>query len=257
MSDQPATVAELLDDAIAEGEALETPTAPEGIEATPKALLYARDFGVEISDVTGTGAEGKVTVPDVQRYKKELDALAEAEATEPEVAPEEPKEEKPKKKPRKARKPLTGEQFNLLPSLRTGLGEVWHIVRSIHEVGSMGWDSPIVSAEDANTEIGKKLNEEGWVLVHIQSMGVDMDGIHMLWVLGKPLEGYEDKFWPYREIQHITRPVGSYGDDGRGLVGVKANELVNGYLNDGWDLAMVEALGMGTGVVNMIWVLVR
>jgi len=257
MSGQPATLGDVLDEAISEGEELE---APKGIEATPKALLYARDFGVEISDVTGTGTEGKVTVPDVQKYKKEMDALAEAEATEkgrePDVAPEEPKEEKPKKKPRKARKPLTGEKVNLLPSLRVGLGEVYHIVRSLHEIGSMGWESPIVSADDANINIGKKLNE-GWVLIQIQSLGVDMDGIHMLWVLGKPDKGYEDKFWPYREILHITRPMGSAGDDGRGLVGVRANELVTGFLGDGWDLAMVEALGMGTGVVNMIWVLVR
>ena len=51
MSDQPATVGELLKDAIAEGEELEALTAPEGVEATPKALLYARDFGVDISKV--------------------------------------------------------------------------------------------------------------------------------------------------------------------------------------------------------------
>ncbi|MCK5548037.1 MAG: E3 binding domain-containing protein [Thermoplasmata archaeon] len=263
MSDQPATVGELLKDAIAEGEELEALTAPEGVEATPKALLYARDFGVDISTVTGTGTEGKVTVPDVQKVKKEMDALAEAEATtvaadEPADEPKEekPKKEKPKRKSQKAKRALVGERVNLLPSLRAGLDEIYHIVRSIHEVGSMGWDGPIVSAIDADNEIGKMLSD-GWYLVQLQTLGVDMDGIHMLWVLGKPSEGYEDSFYPYREIHHITRPVGSSGDDGRGLVGVRANELITGYLRDGWDIAMAKGLGMGTGVVNMMWILVR
>lgn len=257
MSEQPATLADELDQVIAEGDA--EMVAPEGVVATPKALLYARDHDVVISDVTGTGAEGKITVPDVQRFKKQVDAQAEADAKaevlEPEVAvPEEPEKEKPKKKPRKSAKAVS-EKVALIPSLRTGLKEVYHIVRSIHEFG-MGWEQQTVSGKDADENIGARL-EEGWVIVHIQALGVDMDGIRMLWVMGLPDEGYEEKFWPYREIQHVVRPLGNAGDDGRGITGLAANEYISGYLRDGWDLAMVEALGMGTGVINMMWVLVR
>ena len=255
MSDQPATLADELDAVIAEADA--ELQAPEGVSATEKALLYASDFGVDIAEVPGTGQDGKITVPDVQKFKKEMDAKAEAEAAEPEVVVEEaPPEEKPKpkKRPPKSAKAMS-DKTALLPSLRTGLKEVYHIVRSIHEYG-MGWESQTVTGVDADENIGKML-EDGWVIVHIQSLGIDMDGIRMLWVLGLPDEGYEEKFWPYREIQHLTRPIGSAGDDNRGLTGFQINEFVSGYLRDGWDLAMVEALGMGTGVINMMWVLVR
>jgi hypothetical protein len=259
MSDKPATLADEYDAAIAEGDALLE--APEGVEATEKALMYASDFGVDISKVPGTGAEGKVTVPDVQKFKKEMDAKAEAEEAETESDEEgEPlplpakEKPKPKKRPQKSAKAMS-DKTALMPTLRTGLKEVYHVVRSIHEFG-MGWENQTVSGRDADENIGKMLGE-GWVIVHIQALGVDMDGIRMLWVLGSPDEGYEEKFWPYREIQHLTRPIGNTGDDGRGLTGYAANEFISGYLRDGWDLAMVEALGMGTGVINMMWVLVR
>lgn len=255
MSDKPATLNDTLEEVIKEGEA--ELMAPEGIEATPKALLFARDFDVDITLVPGTGQDGKITVPDVQKFKKEMDAKAEAEAAEPEeteVVEVEPKEPEKKKRPKKSAKAMS-DKTALMPSLRTGLKEVYHIVRSVHEYG-LGWDNLTVSKEDADINIGKKL-EEGWVIVHIQALGVDMDGIRMLWVLGLPEEGYEEKFWPYREIQHITRPLGGAGDDGRGVTGLRANEYISGFLRDGWDLAMVEALGMGTGVINMMWVLVR
>jgi len=257
MTEQPATLLDEIDDVIAEGEAEAAElTAPEGIKATAKALLYAGDFGVDIKLVTGTGTEGKITVPDVQKYKKEMDALVEAEAAVPEVVVEEPKEEKPKKKPQKrVAKGKASTKAALVPSLRTGLSEVYHIVRSVHEFG-MGWESQIVTKDDADYNIGKML-QEGWVIVRIQALNVDMDGIRMLWVMGKPETPLAENVWPYREIQHFTRPLGGAGDDGRGITGEDANKLVSGYLMDGWDLAMVEALGMGTGVVNVMWVLIR
>ena len=78
MSDKPATLGDTLDAVIAEADA--ELQVPEGFNATEKALMYASDFGVNITEVTGTGQDGKVTVPDVQKFKKEMDAKAEAEA---------------------------------------------------------------------------------------------------------------------------------------------------------------------------------
>ena len=259
MSDKPATLDDVFDEVIAEAEAeakAETLEAPKGVKATDKALLYARDFGVDITKVKGTGAEGKVTVPDVQNYHKEMEAAAlEAEA-EPEKVEAKPVEEKkPAKKKAKKAASSTADRVAVMPTLRTGLKEVYHVVRSIHEYG-FGWDNAQVTGRDADENIGRML-EEGWIIVHIQALGVDMDGIRMLWVLGLPDEGMEEKFWPYREIVHLTRPIGNAGDDGRGITGLNTNEFISGYLRDGWDLALVHALGMGTGVVNMLWVLVR
>ena len=253
MSDKPATLADELEEIEKAGEA--EIEVPEGVNATEKAVLYATDFGVDISEVTGTGKDGKITVPDVEKFHKEMQAKAEAEAAEPEEEPEAEEEKpKPKKRPRKTAAEMK-DKIALMPTLRTGLKDVYHIVRSIHEFG-FGWDQPTVTGKDADENIGKML-DEGWVIVHIQALGVDMDGIRMLWVLGLPDEGYEEKFWPYREIQHVVRPIGNLGADGRGLTDFQANEYISGYLREGWDLAMVTALGMGTGQVNMMWVLVR
>ncbi|NIM22474.1 MAG: hypothetical protein GTN64_08700 [Candidatus Latescibacteria bacterium] len=258
-SDAPATIMDTLEEIIAADDAEEAAKAQEAIQinASEKALLYAKDHGVPIEKVTGTGVDGKIIVPDVQKYKKESDAKAKAEAEAKAKEKAEPPakvEEKPKK-PRRKPKTKAVSSFPLLPTLRANLKEIYHIVRSIHEFG-MGWENSVVSGAEADENIGKML-EEGWVILHIQTLGVDMDGIRMLWVMGVPDESIEDKVWPYREILHLTRPIGNIGDDGRGITGLQANEFISGYLRDGWDLAMVEALGMGTGIINMMWVLVR
>ena len=225
------------------------------IDATDAAIAYAKDHGVDLSKVTGTGKEGRITVMDVEKYFKELPE----EEAEEEVQTEEKQVEEEKPAPKSAKlepKPRAEVKAPPLPSLRSGLKDIYHIVRSIHELG-MGWDTPVVTGDEADERLSIMM-EEGWQIIHIQSLGVDSDGVRMVWVLGMPDEDAPvEREWPYREILHVVRRVGNMGDDMRGITGLQANEYISSYLQAGWDLALVEALDNVMGAVNMLWVLVR
>jgi hypothetical protein len=247
-----------IDSALTEAES--TGASPQTANASAQAIRYAEDFGVDLKEVKGSGLGHKITVPDVEAFVKEREAKAEvekakAEAGPTEEAPTAPADPKGAKKSAKKIEPRPLAAItNLLPSLRTNMKEVRHIVRTLNEYG-IDWGQQIVSAPDADENLSALL-EQGWALIHVQSLGVVPDGIQMLWVLGMPTEEAAPN-WPYREIHHIVRQVGSFGEDGRGVTGYMADSMIAGYLEAGWNLAYVHALAMSTAGINMMWVLIR
>ena len=51
---------------------------PDRVRATPRARAVAQEKGVDLSEITGSGPDGAVLVPDVERYLEQLDAAQEA-----------------------------------------------------------------------------------------------------------------------------------------------------------------------------------
>lgn len=152
---------------------------------------------------------------------------------------------------------------NVLPTLRTGprMAEFYHAVRPLSEQSTGGWESGAgVTAAEANQVFENLLNDE-WVLVHIQLLHVDAEGIHMLWIFGRPAEE-DDEAWPYREIKHISRRIVAGRDAaavaGGALTQFMANAFVEREIEDGYDLAYVTSLGHSArGGVNMLYVFIR
>lgn len=268
MTEQPTTPAALdaeLDRIIAEAEEEENAVIDQlDVDATDIAFQYAADYGINIAEVKGTGKDGRITVPDVEKFKKALDAkteeVAEAEVDQAEADhPVEEGDEQPEAKPEPKKKAAKGKGTEILPTLPNtivGLTEIYHVVRFINEYGMGDWEQLIVSGPDADENLSNVL-EEGFQLIHSQPLGWDENGIGMLWVFGKFAKGKVERF-PYQEIRHITKRIGGLGEDGRGVTGKYANKMISGYLKAGYDLALVEALDNGIGgVVNMMWILVR
>jgi len=266
MSETPGVLAEIVDeiddvmeqaeaDMAADAEAKADIAAEEGkaeVDATDLARKMAKDYNILLSDVKGTGKDGRVTVPDVDKHRKALEAEAElvekapADMVEPEIV--EAEEEKPR--------PITKKIVAgaLLPNVIVGLTEIYHIVRSVSKLGGMGWHSSRVSVADVDERLGEMLLE-GWELVKSQPLGYGPEGIDMFWVLGKFAEDKVTRY-PYTDIMHMTRRVG--GGDTEAISGTQANALISGYLQTGWDLALVEALDKAAGgVVNVMWILLR
>ena len=263
----PADVVAELDEVIEQAEQAEAAVVvpgTSGFDATGLAEQMAADNGVDLAEVEGTGKDGRITVPDVDRFIKQKAAEADQAEEEAEASAksgtETPDEESKPKPKAKAKAKAKGEAVTLLPPLPNiirGLAEVHHTIRSVGEVGSGDWFNSIVSVQDADENLSAMMGD-GWSLIKTQSMGYGPDGIEMLWVFGKFKEDAVVKDWPDREIHHVSRVVGGMGDDGRGVSGLAANALVNGYFETGWDLADVGALGEAVGgAVNMMWVFVR
>lgn len=247
-----ADIAEEADAVIEQAEAdiAAAKEADTKIDATKLARQMAKDFNVLLADVKGTGKEGRVTVPDVDKHVKALEAAKAEEAEAKPDAPVEVVEEEEVEKPRPNKLLVAG---SLLPNVIVGLEEVYHVVRTLAEYG-LGWQSSIVSVADADEKLSEMLLA-GWELIHIQPLGYGQDGIDMMWVMGKFAEGKVERY-PYGEIHHITRRLGGGGI--HGITGTAANALISGYLQSGWDLALVEALDKASGgVVNVMWTLVR
>lgn len=258
----PADVVAELDEVIAEAEQAEASALPEPttVDATGLAEQMASDNGVNLAEVEGTGKDGRVTVPDVDRFIKAQ--AAEAEQAKADVPADgetaTPKKSKAKTKA-KAKPKAKGFPSGIppLPNIITGLVEVHHTTRAVGEISTGEWLASIVGKDDADENIGIML-ADGWSLIKTQAMGYGPDGIEMLWVFGRFAESPEVREWPYREVYHLTRRLGDMGDDGRGVSGLAANALVNGYLAAGWDLALVEALDKSSGgSINMMWIFVR
>lgn len=51
----------------------------KNLSAMPKAMQYAHQVGIDLTEVTGTGHEGRITLADVQAYQKERIRNAEAD----------------------------------------------------------------------------------------------------------------------------------------------------------------------------------
>lgn len=264
MTEQTTTPAQLdaeMDQVIADAQIAESAVIEDrsGVDATDIAFQYASDHGIDIREVKGTGKDGRVTVPDVEKFKKALDAKA-AEAPAPEdVQIVEEGEAEPEPKPKPKKKKAKGKGVKVLPTLPNtfvGMTEVYHVVRFINEYGMGDWQSLVVSGPEADENLGYLL-EDGFQLIYAQPLGWDESGIGMLWVFGKFAEEEVERF-PYHEILHISQRIGAAGEDGRGITGKSANKMISGYLQAGYDLAMVKALDKGVGgVVNVMWILVR
>lgn len=262
MTEKPTTPAILdaeLDQIIAEAEEAESAIIDQpDVDATDIAFQYASDYGIDIRDVKGTGKDGRITVPDVEKFKKALDAKEEEVVDQP-VEEGKESDEQPEVKSEAKKKAVKGKGTQILPTfpnILVGLTEIYHVVRFINEYGMGDWDQLIVSGPEADDNLGKML-VAGFQLIHAQPLGYDENGIGMLWVLGKFAKKKVERF-PYQEVRHITQRIGGMGEDGRGITGKSANVMISGYLQAGYDLALIEALDSGVGgVVNMMWILVR
>jgi hypothetical protein len=260
MSDQGSApaVEELLD----ELDAIENEAKPKKkYDITEKAQLMADDFNVDLDEVKGTGSNGRITVPDVDKYIKsreaekaeQEEAKATAKSESSGAGEEKPSDDAPVVKKKSAkRKPKSASTAPLLPTLREGITEVRHMVRTLSSNGG-NWDEKVVRADYADDKISEYL-QEGWGLIQIQHLGVTAEGIDMLWIMGKPVDGVE---FPFDEIYHIVQNVGGVGPDNRGLTGFQADALINSYLAEGWELAYVKAIASSAAGINMMWVLVR
>lgn len=258
MSDQGSApaVEELLD----ELDAIEK-DAEKGktYDITEKAQMMADDFKVDLDEVEGTGANGRITVPDVDKYIKDREAAkaeqdeakATAKSESSATGEEKPVDGSAKKKVAK-RKPKNASTAPLLPTLREGIVEIRHMKRTLSPGGG-SWDEEVVRNDYVDDKISEYL-QEGWGLIHIQHLGVTAEGIEMLWVMGKPAEGVD---FPFNEIYHIVQNVGGVGPDNRGLTGFQADALINSYLAEGWELAYTKAIASSSAGINMMWVLVR
>lgn len=262
MTEKPPTPAALdaeLDQIIAEAEEAGSAIIDQpDVDATDIAFQYANDYGIDIREVTGTGKDGRITVPDVEKFKAALDAQEE-EVTEASHPVEEGDEQSEKPQPKPKKKVARGKATQVLPALPNtfvGLTEIYHVVRFINEYGMGDWGQLIVSGPEADENLGILL-EADFQLIHAQPLGYDENGIGMLWVFGKFAKEKVERF-QYQEVRHITQRMGGMGEDGRGITGKSANVMISGYLQAGYDLALVEALDSGVGgVVNMMWILVR
>ena len=123
----PAALNAELDEIIAEAESDEKAIVNQaGVDATDIALQYANDYSINLSEVKGTGKDGRVTVPDVEKFKKALDAKAEEGAQAEEEAQaeadhpvEEGKkgEDQPSAKTKPKKKAVKGKGTKVLPAL--------------------------------------------------------------------------------------------------------------------------------------------
>jgi len=254
----PADVLREMDEVIEEAEAAEGGEAQE-IDATEKAREMADDFDVDLAEVKGTGADGRVTVMDVDRFVKARDEEQQIEREDPQAEPKAEKQPKPKAKSKAKAATLSenGLGPSSVPTVYAGLVDVHHVIRSMAEFGSGEWSRNPVARLLANEKLGEML-AEGWQLLKISNLGFGPDGINMVWIFGKFAADIAPRDYPYREIDHVTRSVGPLGDDSMGLSEASASAMVRGKLADGWDLASVDVLDRApANRLNFMWVFVR
>lgn len=126
-----------------------------------------------------------------------------------------------------------------------------HITRTLVTTGQ-GWNSQFVQSSEADFAIGRML-AEGWEPIRIRSLGYTASGINMIWVLGHVKSGRGK----YSEAKHITRIVAGSGLESESISGFRADEYITSFVAEGWEIATVDAIGLGPEGLTMLWVLAR
>jgi hypothetical protein len=147
---------------------------------------------------------------------------------------------------------LMGTPIRLDPNLRYDATRL--IVRTLvkHGLGMGGWNSEAVETEEADFGIGQMF-AQGWEPIKVRSLGYSAAGINMIWILGHVPSGAGK----YTEARHITRIIGAGGMESDGVSGFKADDYINSFIAEGFEIAAVDAIGLGPEGLTMLWVLAR
>jgi len=121
-----------------------------------------------------------------------------------------------------------------------------------HGLGMGGWNSEAVETEEADFGIGMMF-AQGWEPIKVRSLGYSAAGINMIWILGHVRSGAGK----YTEARHITRIIGAGGMESDGVSGFKADDYINSFIAEGFEIAAVDAIGLGPEGLTMLWVLAR
>ena len=129
--------------------------------------------------------------------------------------------------------------------------EVKHITRTMNPLG--GLDDRVMTPTKVNEYIeGHFL--DGFELIKVIPQGFGQQGLSLLWVLGKVRADIEPR---YTEIWHIQRTLTESPMSEGGVTGFQADQYLNSFLRDGWQLFVAQSLRTGEPEIPMIWVMVR
>lgn len=129
--------------------------------------------------------------------------------------------------------------------------EIKHISRTMHPMG--GVDERVMSPKRLNEYLEEHF-AEGFELIKVLPQGFGRDGVSILYVLGKvkpELEASHNNIW------HIQRTLTERPMVSGGVTGFQADNYLNSFLSEGWQLFAVDTLKDGEAEIPMLWVLVR
>ncbi len=129
--------------------------------------------------------------------------------------------------------------------------ELKHITRTMNPLG--GLDDRVMTPNRVNEYIeGHFL--DGFELIKVSPQGFGSSGLSLLWVLGKVRAEEKPK---YTEIWHIQRTLTERPMMEGGVTGFQADQYLNSFLRDGWQLFVAQSLRTGEPEIPMLWVMVR
>jgi len=129
--------------------------------------------------------------------------------------------------------------------------EIKHITRTMNPLG--GLDDRVMTPNKVNEYIeGHFL--DGFELIKVVPQGFGSQGLSLLWVLGKVRPEEKPRF---TEIWHIQRTLTERPMTEGGVTGFQADQYLNSFLRDGWQLFVAQSLRTGEPEIPMLWVMVR
>ena len=129
--------------------------------------------------------------------------------------------------------------------------EVKHITRTMNPLG--GLDDRVMTPTKVNEYIESHFLD-GYELIKVVPQGFGQQGLSLLWVLGKVRADIEPR---YTEIWHIQRTLTESPMAEGGVTGFQADQYLNSFLRDGWQLFVAQSLRTGEPEIPMLWVMVR
>ncbi len=129
--------------------------------------------------------------------------------------------------------------------------ELKHITRTMNPLG--GLDDRVMTPTRVNEYIEDHFLE-GFELVRVIPQGFGSQGLSLLWVLGKVRADEKPK---HTEIWHIQRTLTESTMVEGGVTGFQADQYLNSFLRDGWQLFVAQSLRTGEPEIPMLWVMVR
>ncbi|KKM86067.1 hypothetical protein LCGC14_1282740 [marine sediment metagenome] len=202
----------------------ESPSNAE-YDATGLGLAMANDHGINLADVTGTGKDGRITVPDVEKVIKARDAEiaeaeAQAEADESAEAPE-----------------FAEAEARAVPV------ESSEVVEEAAEAEAQTKDSDKANGDDKPADPPRKPRQKRRSKVGKQSV---------------PFATTLPLHTSYVEIRHIKRTLNEFGFGWEGqeiVTGEAADENLGKLLQKGFVPIHIESLGLiFQGGVQVLWI---